>query len=41
MLATASSILKGDTDSLGMIKEGLKSKLAEVLPGKRDGASPA
>lgn len=32
MTAAASSILKGDPDSLSSITEGVKAKLAEVLP---------
>ena len=33
--AAASSILKGDSDSAGMIRQGLKSKVQEMLPGHR------
>jgi pyruvate dehydrogenase (quinone) len=36
MLATASSVLRGDTDRMDMIKEGLRSKVQEVLPGRGD-----
>jgi pyruvate dehydrogenase (quinone) len=32
--ATAKSLLKGDEDRWGVIKEGLKAKAAEVLPGR-------
>ncbi|GAA3605566.1 thiamine pyrophosphate-dependent enzyme, partial [Microlunatus ginsengisoli] len=34
MINAAESIVRGDTDRLDMIKEGVKSKLAEVLPGR-------
>ncbi|MGW6746134.1 thiamine pyrophosphate-requiring protein [Streptomyces sp. NPDC055025] len=33
--AAASAILKGDSDSGGMIKQGLKAKVQEMLPGHR------
>ncbi|WUK27672.1 thiamine pyrophosphate-requiring protein [Streptomyces sp. NBC_00370] len=33
--AAASSIVKGDSDRLGMIRQGLKSKAQEMLPGHR------
>ncbi|MFC1415850.1 thiamine pyrophosphate-requiring protein [Streptacidiphilus cavernicola] len=32
-LATASSILHGDSDRVGMVRQGVKAKLAEFLPG--------
>ncbi len=31
----AESVVRGDSDRVDMIKEGVKSKLAEVLPGKQ------
>jgi pyruvate dehydrogenase (quinone) len=34
MEATAASILKGDADRGSMIKQGLKAKMQEFLPGK-------
>jgi pyruvate dehydrogenase (quinone) len=34
MEATASSILKGDAERKSMIKQGLKAKVQEFLPGK-------
>ena len=36
ILKSAESIVRGDSDRLDMIKEGVKSKLAEVLPGQSD-----
>jgi len=33
MLDAAESVARGDSDRLDVIKEGVKSKLAEVLPG--------
>jgi pyruvate dehydrogenase (quinone) len=36
MKATARSLLKGDEDRWGVIKEGVKTKVAEVLPGGQD-----
>lgn len=33
--AAASSIVKGDPDRMGMIRQGLKSKAQEMLPGHR------
>ncbi len=33
MLDAAESLARGDSDRLDVIKEGVKSKLAEVLPG--------
>jgi pyruvate dehydrogenase (quinone) len=33
VLKAAESVVRGDTDRVDMIKEGVKSKLAEVLPG--------
>jgi pyruvate dehydrogenase (quinone) len=35
MKATARSLLKGDEDRWGVVKEGVKTKVAEVLPGDR------
>ncbi|CAM5650146.1 thiamine pyrophosphate-requiring protein [Streptomyces avidinii] len=35
--ATASAILKGDSDRVGMVRQGLKAKLQEILPGHRPG----
>ncbi|TWD84557.1 pyruvate dehydrogenase (quinone) [Kribbella amoyensis] len=32
----AESILRGDTDRVGMIKQGVKSKVQEFLPGTKD-----
>ncbi len=34
ILATAESFIKGDADRWGMLKEGVKSKVAEVVPGR-------
>ncbi|MEV4941531.1 thiamine pyrophosphate-requiring protein [Streptomyces zaomyceticus] len=34
MEATASAILKGDSDRAGMIRQGLKAKIQELLPGR-------
>ncbi|MBZ3904979.1 MULTISPECIES: thiamine pyrophosphate-requiring protein [Streptomyces] len=36
MEATAASILKGDADRGSMVKQGLKAKLQEFLPGNRE-----
>lgn len=36
MKATATSLLRGDEDRWGVIREGVKTKLAEVLPGDGD-----
>ncbi len=36
MKATARSMLKGDEDRWGVIREGVKTKVAEVLPGGQD-----
>ena len=36
MKATARSLLKGDEDRWGVVKEGVKTKVAEVLPGGSD-----
>ncbi|RCH67371.1 thiamine pyrophosphate-requiring protein [Streptomyces sp. SDr-06] len=33
--AAAASVLKGDSDRAGMIKQGLKAKVQEMLPGTR------
>jgi pyruvate dehydrogenase (quinone) len=35
--ATASAILHGDEDSAGFIKQGLKQKVQQYLPGTKDG----
>ncbi|WP_030716631.1 thiamine pyrophosphate-requiring protein [Streptomyces sp. NRRL F-2580] len=32
--ATAASILKGDSDRAGMVRQGLKAKIQEILPGR-------
>lgn len=37
MEATAASILKGDADRGSMIKQGLKAKVQEFLPGRDKG----
>ncbi|MFH8576906.1 thiamine pyrophosphate-requiring protein [Streptomyces zaomyceticus] len=34
MEATAAAILKGDSDRAGMIRQGLKAKIQELLPGR-------
>ncbi len=34
MTSTAESILKGDPDRVDVVREGVKSKIAEVLPGR-------
>ncbi|RCK70301.1 thiamine pyrophosphate-requiring protein [Desertihabitans brevis] len=36
MVSTARSVLAGDSDRVGMVKQGVKSKLAEVFPGRGD-----
>ncbi|MGW5664769.1 thiamine pyrophosphate-requiring protein [Streptomyces sp. NPDC003758] len=36
MQATAASILKGDADRAGMIRQGFKAKVQEFLPGRGD-----
>ena len=36
MKETAKSLLKGDEDRWGVVKEGVKTKVAEVLPGGSD-----
>ncbi|WP_319054285.1 thiamine pyrophosphate-requiring protein [Streptomyces europaeiscabiei] len=36
MEATAASVLKGDADRASMVKQGLKAKLQEFLPGNRE-----
>ena len=33
--AAASSIIQGDSDRAGMVRQGLKSKVQEALPGHR------
>ncbi|MET7756094.1 thiamine pyrophosphate-requiring protein [Streptomyces sp. NPDC005389] len=35
--ATASAVLKGDSDRAGMIRQGLKAKIQEILPGRGRG----
>ncbi|MDX2564475.1 thiamine pyrophosphate-requiring protein [Streptomyces sp. TX20-6-3] len=35
--ATASAILKGDSDRTGMVRQGLKAKIQEILPGRGRG----
>ncbi|WP_030294828.1 thiamine pyrophosphate-requiring protein [Streptomyces katrae] len=35
--ATASAVLQGDSDRAGMVRQGLKAKLQELLPGHRHG----
>jgi pyruvate dehydrogenase (quinone) len=34
MKATASAVLHGDSDRTGMIRQGIKAKVQEVLPGR-------
>ncbi|MDX3776495.1 thiamine pyrophosphate-requiring protein [Streptomyces europaeiscabiei] len=36
MEATAASVLKGDADRASMVKQGLKAKMQEFLPGNRE-----
>lgn len=31
--ATAAAVLKGDSDRVGMVRQGLKAKIQEILPG--------
>ena len=38
--STAQSFLKGDADRWGMVKEGARSKVAEILPGGTDDPAP-
>ncbi|MBA3783119.1 MAG: thiamine pyrophosphate-requiring protein, partial [Nocardioides sp.] len=38
--STAQSFLKGDADRWGMLKEGARSKVAEILPGSTDDPAP-
>ncbi|MFF7158924.1 thiamine pyrophosphate-requiring protein [Streptomyces sp. NPDC008139] len=38
--AAASSVLHGDTDRAAMVKQGLKAKVQEMLPGKRHRGDP-
>ncbi|WP_406099960.1 thiamine pyrophosphate-requiring protein [Streptomyces sp. NBC_01013] len=38
--AAASAIVKGDSDRAGMIRQGLKAKVQEMLPGHRHGDGP-
>jgi len=35
--ATASAILHGDEDAWGIVKEGVKQKVQQYLPGRKDG----
>lgn len=35
MEATAAAIIKGDSDRGGMIRQGIKAKVQEMLPGHR------
>ena len=35
MEATASAILKGDSDRAGMVRQGIKAKVQEFLPGAK------
>ncbi|MGC4948585.1 thiamine pyrophosphate-requiring protein [Streptomyces sp. DT224] len=37
--AAASAIVKGDSDRVGMVRQGLKAKVQEMLPGHHDGSS--
>jgi pyruvate dehydrogenase (quinone) len=37
VLKATESVVRGDSDRLSVIKEGVKSKLQEVLPGRRNG----
>lgn len=34
--AVATSVLKGDSDRAGMVRQGLKAEVQEFLPGHRD-----
>ena len=36
MKSTVKAVLAGDEDTVGLIKEGIKTKVAEVLPGSSD-----
>jgi pyruvate dehydrogenase (quinone) len=36
VLKAAESVVRGDSDRVNVIKEGVKSKLQEVLPGRGD-----
>jgi pyruvate dehydrogenase (quinone) len=36
LVKATESVVRGDTDRVDVIKEGVKSKLQEVLPGGRD-----
>ncbi len=38
--STVTSFVKGDADRWGMLKEGVRSKLAEVIPGTSSDPSP-
>jgi pyruvate dehydrogenase (quinone) len=35
--ATASAVLHGDEDATGFIKQGIKQKVQQYLPGTKDG----
>ncbi|MFC8535531.1 thiamine pyrophosphate-requiring protein [Streptomyces sp. NPDC057249] len=37
--AAASAIVKGDSDRVGMVRQGIKAKVQEMLPGHHDGPS--
>ncbi|TRV80661.1 thiamine pyrophosphate-requiring protein [Streptomyces sp. 130] len=37
--AAASAVLKGDSDRAGMVRQGIKAKVQEMLPGHHDGSS--
>ncbi|NEC68409.1 thiamine pyrophosphate-requiring protein [Streptomyces sp. SID9727] len=37
--AAASAIVKGDSDRVGMVRQGFKAKVQEMLPGHHDGSS--
>ena len=36
LIKSTASVVRGDSDRVDVIKEGVKSKLQEVLPGGRD-----
>jgi pyruvate dehydrogenase (quinone) len=36
--AAASAVLHGDSDRVGMVRQGIKAKVQEMLPGHRDRA---
>ncbi|MEU3462874.1 thiamine pyrophosphate-binding protein [Streptomyces sp. NPDC006733] len=41
MEATAAALLTGDSDRAGMIKQGVKAKIQEFLPGRKKAGEPA